>query len=246
MPEAVREWCESGNISDVEAVQDEILRNYTDDFSKHAPISEIEKIRWIWDSVPQQLAKDNNKFVFSHVKTGKRSADLEDAMHWLLDSGLIHKLYLVENPEIPLSSAANSIWFKIYMADIGLLRRKSGLSFKSILEGNELYAKFKGSLTENFVMNELIPMNYHPYYWNSGNKAEINFLIEDDSRIIPIEVKAADNTQAKSYRLFCKKYQPELGIRPSMKNYAVNFCENTKTIHMPLYMLWSLKKIMAG
>lgn len=239
MPEAVKEWSESGNIAEVEAIQEEILRDYADDFSKHAPVSEIEKIRWIWDSVPQQLTKDNNKFVFSHVKSGKRGADLEGALHWLLDAGLIQKLELVENVEVPLSSVADSTWFKIYMSDIGLLRKKSGLAFKSIMERDELYSKFKGALTENYVMNELISDNFKPYYWNSGNRAEIDFLIEDENKIIPIEVKAADNTQAKSYRMFSKKYQPELGIRTSLKNYAINEDDFTKTIHLPLYMLWS-------
>ena len=240
MPEAVNEWILSNDIHEVETIQDEILEDYADDFSKHAPIKDVEKIRWIWDSVPVQLAKDNNKFVFSHVKEGKRAAELEDALQWLVDAGLVYKLTLVENVEFPLSFAADASWFKLYMADIGLLRRKSGLSWQTIQSGNELYMKYKGALAENYVMNELISSDISPYYWRSGNTAEIDFVIERDNKVIPIEVKAADNMQAKSYRLFCKRYSPEMGIKTSLKNIGENVCENTRTINLPLYLLWNM------
>ena len=241
MPEAVSEWVLSRNMEEVEKIQDEILQDYADDFSKHAPIKDIEKIRWVWDSIPVQLAKDNNKFVFSHVKEGKRAAELEDALQWLTDAGLVYRLHLAENVEMPLSAASNASWFKLYMSDIGLLRRKSGLSWQTILTGSELYSKYKGAVAENYVMNELVTAGYVPYYWRSGNTAEIDFLIEKNDRVIPIEVKAADNVQAKSYKLFCKRYSPADGFKMSMKNIGQNITENTNTTNLPLYLLWELE-----
>ena len=245
MPEAVKEWIDTNNMNDVETVQDEILQDYADDFSKHAPLKDVEKIRWIWDSIPKQLARDNNKFIFSHVKEGKRSAELEDALQWLADAGLVSKLEMVENAEIPLSAYADASWFKLYMSDIGLLRRKSGLSWQTIMTGNDLFIKFKGAIAENYVMNELINLGYNPYYWRSGNSAEIDFLIELENQIVPIEVKAANNVQAKSYRLFCKRYNPKTGIKASLKNIAENLCEETQTISLPLYMLWEIDSMLS-
>ncbi len=240
MPEAVNEWIHSNDIEEVEKIQDEILQDYADDFSKHAPLKDVEKIRWVWDSVPKQLAKENNKFVFSHVKEGKRAAELEDALQWLADAGLVYKLELVENAEIPLSSSADSTWFKLYMSDIGLLRRISGLSYMTIFTGNDLFIKYKGALAENYVMNELISSGNTPYFWRSGNTAEIDFLIEKENHIIPIEVKAADNIQAKSYKIFCKRYSPAKGIKASLKNIARNYCEQTETYNLPLWLLWNM------
>lgn len=156
MPEVVSNWITSHAYSQIEQIQDRILEGYSNDFSKHAPLIEIPKLGWIWESIPKQLAKDNNKFVFSHVKEGKRSKELEDSLQWLKDAGLIYKLELVRTPELPLSFEANATYFKIYMADVGLLRRKSNVSYKTILDGDENYIRFKGALTENYVMNELV------------------------------------------------------------------------------------------
>lgn len=244
MPEAVLEWATSRDFSAVEEIQEEILSDYADDFSKHAPVTEIPKIRWIWDSVPVQLAKENNKFMFSHVKEGKRSAELEDALQWLRDSGLVESLHLVRNPNIPLISNADAAYFKVYMSDIGLLRKKSGISSRTILEGNNLYKEFKGAITENYVFTELLKMNLSPYFWRSGNTAELDFIYEKNEKVIPLEVKAADNTRAKSYRQFCKKTNPETGFRISLKNIAENMCENTRTISLPLYLLWNIENYL--
>ncbi len=239
MPEAVKTWIETHDPSEVEEVQNEILKDYADDFSKHAPSSEVPKIRWIWDSVPVQLAKENNKFIFSHVKEGKRSAELEDALEWLSDSGLIIKTELVEKPQIPLSGIADKTYFKVYMSDIGLLRAKSRVSAETIMEESFLYDKFKGAFAENYTLNELISLGKEPYFWRSGNTAEIDFLYEEKGDIVPVEVKAADNTQAKSYKQFCKKYNPQNGIKLSQKNIAKNLCETTETYSIPLYLAWN-------
>lgn len=239
MPDAVATWLETKDISTVEQVQREILADYADDFSKHAPSSEVPKIRWIWDSVPVQLAKENNKFVFSHVKAGKRSADLEDALQWLSDAGLIKQVCLVEKPELPLSGFADKTYFKVYMSDIGLLRVRSGVSAEVVMSGSENYKRFKGAFAENYVLNELASQGKELFFWRSGNTAEVDFVYELNGNIVPVEVKAADNTQAKSYRQFCKAYQPTRGLKISERNIGVNLCEQTQTTSVPLFLCWN-------
>lgn len=244
MPEVVKKWADTHNFEDVSRLQDNILEDYASDFAKHAPKTVVPKLGWIWDSIPKQLAKDNNKFIFSHVKEGKRSGELEDALEWLTDAGLVHRLEMVSNPELPLSFYADSTFFKVYMADVGLLRRKAGLSHKTILEESELYRNFKGALTENYVLNELLAQGIHPYFWRSGNTAELDFLFEHEDRVIPVEAKANISTRAKSYVQFCKKYEPPLGFKFSMKNVGEHRAENTHTYSIPLYMIWRLGRYL--
>lgn len=245
MPEVVAKWVETHNFEQIEKLQDNILLDYSSDFAKHAPKADIPKLGWIWDSIPKQLAKDNNKFVFSHVKAGKRSSELEDALEWLVDAGLVYRLELVTNPELPLAFCADASFFKIYMADVGLLRRKSGVSSKTIMEDSDLYKNFKGAFTENFVLTELKSQGIVPYFWRSGNTAELDFLFEHDDRIIPVEAKADIHTRAKSYRQFCKKYRPSLGFKFSMKNAGNNLVEDTVTYSVPLYMIWRVKSFLS-
>ena len=240
MPEVVKEYAESHNFQIVADIQDEILSDYADDFSKHAPVSEIEKIRMIWDSVPKQLAKENNKFVFSHVKEGKRGHELEAALQWLKNAGLAQMLELVQNASIPLSVNADATYFKVYMSDVGLLCRRLGLSYKNLMEETDSLKTFKGAITENYVLNELIVQKKHPYFWKSGNTAELEFLFEENGVIHPVEVKAATNTQAKSYKQFCKKYTPGTGYKLSMENIALNYVDGTCTMSLPLYLVWNM------
>ena len=242
MPEVVKTWIETHDMAEVEEVQNDILKDYADDFSKHAPASEVPKIRWIWDSVPVQLAKENNKFVFSHVKEGKRSAELEDALMWLEDAGIIIKAELVEKPEIPLDGFADKTYFKVYMCDIGLLRTKSRVSAQTILNESDLYIRYKGAFAENYVLNELISIGKKPFFWRSGNSAEVDFVYESEGEIVPVEVKAADNTQAKSYKQFCQKYSPKVGVKLSEKNIAQNPCGGTDTYSIPLYLGWNIDR----
>ena len=242
MPEAVKTWVETGSIEEVERIQTEILRDYADDFSKHAPESEVIKMRWIWDSIPVQLARENRKFMFSHVREGKRAADLEDALQWLVDAGLVSKLYMVENPESPLSGFADKSYFKVYMCDVGLLRIKSKVDSETIFDETPSYMRFKGAFTENYVLNELISSGKEPYFWHSGNTAEIDFMYERKGDLIPVEVKSAENTQAKSYKLFCQKYKPRVGFKLSLKNIAENSLEETRTYSIPLYLSWTLDR----
>ncbi len=244
MPEAVNNWVENHSFEAVDKIQGNILEDYAGDFAKYAPIADVPKLGWIWDSVPKQLAKDNNKFVFSHVKAGKRSHELEDALEWLTDAGLIYRLEMVSNPELPLSFNADATYFKVYMSDVGLLRKKSGISWRAMLEDSELYKNFKGAFTENYVMTELIYQEIHPYFWRSGNTAELDFLFDFEDKIIPAEAKAQIHTRAKSYQEYCKKYKPGLGFKISMKNVGDNMTGDTKTISLPLYMIWMIKRYL--
>ena len=244
MPEVVAKWVETHNFEKVEKLQDNILQDYSNDFAKHAPKSDIPKLGWIWDSIPKQLAKENNKFVFSHVKEGKRSNELEDALEWLVDAGLVHKLELVLNPELPLSFCSDAMFFKVYLSDVGLLRRKSGVSHKTILEDSDLYRNFKGAFTENFVLTEFIKQGIHPYFWRSGNTAELDFLFEYKDETIPVEAKAEIHTRAKSYRQYCKKYKPKVGFKFSMKNVGKHEVEETTTYSVPLYLIWRIRQYL--
>lgn len=242
MPEAVATWVETHNFAEVTSLQDNILQDYANDFAKYAPLTDVPKLHWIWESIPKQLARENNKFIFSHVKEGKRSKDLEDALSWLVSAGLIHKLELVSNPELPLAFNADATYFKVYLADVGLLCRRSGLEPETILEETPLYKNFKGALTENFVLTELVQLGIKPYFWRSGNTAELDFLFENQNKVIPVEAKAEEHTRAKSYGQFCKKYHPETGLKLSLKNIGTNMVEQTKTISLPLYLIWNLRK----
>lgn len=240
MPEVVQEYVNTHDFKTVQEIQDEILADYADDFSKHAPASEVEKIRLVWDSIPKQLAKENNKFMFSHVKEGKRAHELEAALQWLKNAGLAHLLELVRNVETPLSANADATYFKAYVSDCGLLCRRLGLGYKDFLGETNNLKTFKGAVVENYVMNELICYGKQPFFWRSGNTAELDFLFEEDGEIVPVEVKSATNTQAKSYKQFCKRYGPRRGYKLSLKNLAVNDCEGTETTSLPLYLLWKI------
>lgn len=166
--------------------------------------------------------------------------ELEDALQWLVDAGLLIKAELVEKPELPLEAAADKTYFKVYMSDIGLLRAKSKVSVNTILEETDLYVRYKGAFAENYVLNELKSLGKEPFFWRSGNTAEVDFIYEEESEIVPVEVKAADNKQAKSYRQFCRKYQPKKGLKLSRKNIAENLCESTTTYSIPLYLEWNI------
>ncbi len=245
MPEAVNTWLETKDYQQIDRVQRDILQDYEDDFSKHAPATEVPKIRWIWESVPVQLGKENNKFVFSHVKEGKRSAELEDALQWLINAGLVDAVYLVADPELPLSGFADKTYFKVYMSDIGLLRAKSGISPRTVEEEDGAYIRYKGAFAENYVYNELKALDKASYFWRSGNTAEVDFLFERDGYMIPVEVKSADNTQAKSYKSFCKKYKPAKGLKLSRKNLGRHVTEDvTTTFSLPLYLCWDMDRYL--
>lgn len=244
MPEAVRTWVETHDYREVEAIQDNILRDYSDDFSKHTTPETAIKIKLIWDSIPSQIAKENNKFVFSHVKQGARSKDLEDALEWLVNAGITGKLCMVSVPEIPLSGMADYTYFKVYMSDVGLLRRKSNLNFRTVLEGNEAYIHYKGAIAENYVYTQLKYMGIDSYFWRSKSDAELDFITDHEGILVPVETKSADNTKAKSLHQFCTKYRPKLAIKSSLKNVGDNMDGETHVWSIPLYALFRFKEYL--
>ncbi len=244
MPAVVAAWNGGHDLQAVEDIQEDLLRDYESDFSKHASPSDIPKIHMIWNSIPVQIANENNKFVFSHVKKGLRAKELEDALQWLQEAGMIHKNELVAKPETPLSFGADSTYFKVFLPDVGLLRRRANLAARDIIGGSENYKRFKGAFAENYVMTELAAMGCHPYFWRSGNTAEIDFLIEGGGGIVPIEVKAAENVKAKSLALYINRYRPRSAFKTSLRNVGKGQQGGTALWSLPLYMLWKLGKYL--
>ncbi len=244
MPEAVRIWTETHDYSEAEKIQDRILKDYSDDFGKHTTPETATKIKLIWDAIPSQIARDNNKFIFSHVKSGARAKDLEDALEWLINAGIAYKLKMVPKPEIPLSGMADNTYFKVYMSDVGLLRRKSNINHRTILEGDALYIHFKGALTENYIMTQLSIMGMSSYFWRTKADAELDFITDHEGVLMPIEVKSADNTKAKSLHLFCSRYNPKIAVKTSLKNVGDNKDGETHVWSIPLYAFFRIKEYL--
>lgn len=245
MPEAVQVWIDTHGYKEVEEVQDRILKDYADDFGKYTTPETATKIRLIWNSIPAQIAKDNNKFIFSHVKKGARAKDLEDALEWIVNAGIAYKLNLVKTPEIPLSGMEDSTYFKVYISDVGLLRRKANLNYRTILNGNDTFVHFKGALTENYVMSQLKSMGISTYFWRSKADAEVDFITDYEGELLPIEVKSADNTKAKSLHLFCNRYKPKMAVKTSLRNVGDNMDGDSHIWSIPLYCLFKLKEYIA-
>ncbi len=236
MPEAVRSFSESRDWAEVREIQNEILESYDRDFSKHAPEDIVPRIRLLWNSLPSQLSKENRKFIYGLVKEGARAREYEIALQWLFDGGLIHKVSNVTAPRIPLKSYEDKAAFKIYAIDIGLLGAMCGLDSETIVNGNRIFTEFKGALTEQYVLQQLI-LRHQPYYFAKPNsQQEIDFLIQKAGRIIPIEVKAEENLKAKSLRLFVETNKPETAYRLSMSDYRK---ENWMT-NIPLYCVQTI------
>ncbi len=233
MPEVVKEYAERKNFKIVQEIQQEILDSYERDFSKHAPISELPRIRKVWESVPTQLAKENKKFIYGLLREGARAKDYELAINWICDTGLLKKTNRIVKPELPLSHYEEIDIFKLYLLDVGLLSTLSRLRPEIILEGNRIFTEYKGALTEQFIHQQLIQKKYDGvYYWtNDRSTAEVDFIIQKGNEIIPIEVKAETNVHARSFKLFCEKYRPSLAIRTSMLPYK----EESWMVNIPLY-----------
>ena len=239
MPEVVSTWQKTNNIEEVERVQQNIINSYELDFAKHAPTKDFPKLTAIWRSIPEQLAKENTKFIFSHVKKGWRSKDLEDSLEWLIAAGLVYKVCKIEKPFIPLSSYADDTSFKLYMADIGILRKLSKLPYEVILDATPNYKEFKGSLTENYVLCELVKsVDETLYYWSSGNTAEVDFILQSASEIVPVEVKSERNVKARSLAEYRKKYMPKYSVKTSMKNET----NGEEVLNIPLYLISALER----
>lgn len=235
MPEVVSSFVTERDFTEVRRIQKRIIEMYEADFSKHTTANKLPRIRMVWNSIPMQLAKENKKFFFGKIKEGARAKDFEIAIEWLLDCGLIKKVYNVSKPAMPLKAYTEFSAFKLYLLDVGLLAAMSELDAKSILDGNAVFVEFKGALTEQYVLQQLIAgTEYTPYYYSeTKSEGEIDFLIQKGTDIVPIEVKAEENLKAKSLRVYCEKFKPQMAIRTSMSNYR----EQDWMVNVPLYVL---------
>jgi predicted AAA+ superfamily ATPase len=235
MPEVVNDFVINRDLKTVRTKQEEILSAYERDFSKYAPYEIVPRLNMVWQNIPAQLSKENKKFVYGVMKEGARAKDFELAIQWLLDSGVLLKSHRVSKPSMPLIAYQDFSAFKLFFNDVGLLGAKSNLDSKTIVLGNDLYTEFKGALTEQFVMQQLkaAHINFIGYWTNERSTSEVDFVIQHNGRIIPIEVKSSENTKAKSFKLFCEKYQPETAIRSSLSNYR----EESWMTNVPLYIV---------
>lgn len=233
MPAAVASWIADADIKAVNRILDGIIDGYNADLSKHAS-EHLTKLTLIWNSIPLQLAKENKKFIFSHVKTGARSKDLEDALEWLVNAGLVHKVRRVDPPHVPLSMFADNTNFKIYLADVGILRRMTKIHSDFLFSRNKEHDLFRGIMAENYALNEIIAaVRDTPYYWRSKGDAEVDFIAQIDDLAVPIEVKAG-SSKSKSLAEFIKRYQPEAAVTAS-SNTGRGF-----VTHVPLYTFWKI------
>ena len=222
MPEIVHNFSTNNDYKKARQLQKNILLSYEYDFGKHAPNNEVPRIRQVWESIPSQLAKENKKFVYGTLKEGARAKEYEIAIKWLCDTGLIYMVHNINNPEIPLSVYKDLKAFKIYMLDTGLLGAMANLESQTLLN-NDIFISFKGIYAEQYAMQQLM-LQYDKlyYYTNDRNSAEIEFLIEYNNKIIPIEVKAGINLKAKSLKTYIEKYHPEKALRFSLADYKTS------------------------
>jgi predicted AAA+ superfamily ATPase len=236
MPEAVQAWTEERNVERVQQVLSNILGAYERDFAKHAEPKDFPKISMIWKSIPSQLARENKKFIYKVVKEGARAREYEDALQWLCDAGLTHKIYRSAAPGIPISAYDDLSAFKLYLVDVGLLRRMSLLSPVAFGEGNRLFTEFKGALSENYILQALVgQLEATPRYWAVDNpRYEVDYLIQRENDVLPIEVKSADNVESRSLKKFAVKYNDKvkLRVRFSMKNLRMD----VGVLNIPMFM----------
>ena len=236
MPKVVQSWLDTKEVEKVDEIQKEIIMSYENDFAKYAPISYFPKLSAIWNAIPSQLAKENRKFIFSQVKKSWRAKDLEDALEWLLRAGLVYKVENIEKPYFPLSAYANHTYFKLYMSDTGLLRRTANLPASVLFDKTDNYKEFKGAMAENFVCCELKKIyDENIYYWTAegAGKAEVDFIVQADADIIPIEVKAGTASRARSLGEYRKKFNPAKSVLTSL--------DHDKEHILPLYAFWNFR-----
>jgi len=240
MPEVVQSFADEKDFNEVRNIQKRILAAYEQDFSKHAPNEIVPKIRTVWNSIPSQLAKENKKFIYGHIREGGRAKEYETAIMWLADCGLVHKVSRVNAAGIPLKAYEDLKAFKLFIVDVGLLGCMTGLSQRILLDGKKLFTEFKGALTEQYVCQQLKTINdlgiY--YYANDRGSCEVDFVIDTGEQIIPVEVKAEVNLKAKSLRVYKDKYNPEISIRTSMADYK----KEDWLVNLPLYAVEEIEK----
>ncbi len=236
MPEAVNEYIINKDFNMVRAIQTKIILGYENDFAKYAPIEIVPRIKMVWQAVLGQLAKENKKFIYGQIKKGARAKEFENAINWLTNAGLLLKCHKVVKPVIPLKTYSDYDAFKLYFLDIGLLNAMAGISKQILLEKNQIITEFKGALTEQFVCQELSVL-HELFYWTAEKAtAEIDFILQKEQDIVPIEVKAEENLKAKSLKLFVEKYNNKNAIRASMSFYRKELWLQ----NVPLYAVFTL------
>lgn len=231
MPEAVKSYVEKADLNAVRAIQEKVLLGYEYDFAKHAPSDQVPKIRLVWQSLISQLAKDNRKFIYGQVRDGARAKDFETAIQWLADAGLVLKVHDVEKPALPLAAYRNLSAFKLFLLDVGLLNAIAGVPPTVLLDKNNILVEFKGAMTEQFVAQQLI-IRYELYYWVAARgSAEIDFVLQAQNQIIPMEVKAEENLKSKSLSIFVQKFHSQTAYRCSMSPFR----QQDWMTNIPLY-----------
>ena len=242
MPEAVLKFSGNNSFKEVRDIHKQILDAYEQDFSKHAPRDIVPRIRMVWNSIPAQLAKENRKFIYGIIKEGARAKDYELAISWLIDCGLVHKICRVTKPAIPLKAYEDRSAFKLFLVDIGLLTAMGDIDAKTLLEGNKIFSEFKGAMTEQYVLQQLNSSDrYVIYYWSAERStSEVDFIVQYGGMVVPVEVKAEENLQAKSLKVYMEKYSPKVSIRTSMSDFR----EQGWLTNLPLYALNELNSII--
>lgn len=244
MPEAVRVWAEEKDPRAVDRVLSDIIHSYESDFGKHAPTEDVPKIRYIWQSLPSQLARENKKFLYSAVKPGARAREYENALNWLRDADIISRVSRITKPGLPLSAYDDLSAFKIYAADVGILRRLSFLPTTAFAEGNRLFTEFKGALTENYVHQSLVrQFEAAPRYWADAQH-EVDFIIQREGDVLPVEAKAGENVTATSIKRYLKNYDAEtpFAVRLSMRNLSFD----GRILNVPLFMADQLNRLLGS
>ncbi len=233
MPEVVMKWLETHDYSEVRTIQHEILRSYQADFSKHAPSGQVPRLDMVWESLPAQLAKENKKFVYGVIREGARAKDFELAIMWLVNCGIVLKSHRISTPKMPLKAYQDLAVFKLFMVDVGLLGASAGLSAAALIEGNRIMTEFKGALTEQYVMQELKTLNldYIGYWTNERSTSEVDFVIQKENSVIPIEVKSGEHLRSRSFTLFCQNFSPDKALKTS----ALPYREDKTVLNVPLY-----------
>ena len=221
MPAVVNAFNQENTFEACETVLQNLILSYKGDFAKHPLMSDVAKIAHVFDSLPSQLARENKKFLYQLVRTGARAREYEDAIQWLVRSGLVYQVKLSTKPAIPLAAYDDGSAFKLYALDVGIMRKMAKLSPTAYAEGARLFTEFKGSLIENYILQSLlVQFDAVPRYWSSGNSAEVDFLLPFENKIIPIEVKSDENIKSRSLQLYNQKFNPSLRIRYSLRNLS--------------------------
>lgn len=240
MPEIVQDFVENKDFESVRNLQKEILSAYEEDFTKHIPTNTVAKIRLLWKSIPAQLSKENKKFIYGAAKEGARARDFEAALSWLINSGLVYKVNKITKPDLPITAYEDFNSFKLFVLDVGLLGAMTDLQADTIIDGNRIFEEFKGAIAEQYVLQQFKTIKDLPvFYWsNETSRAEIDFVIQIKSDVVPVEVKAERNLQAKSLKVYMEKFKPNYAIRTSMADYKTT----DNLIDLPLYLLEIIKK----